>query len=1561
MSMLGKNVQRCTLRTGLALCLLAIQAGATATHTSARPIAAVQAAPIRQPASVTTPKQNHTRLTPDAQAALAAAQPDDRLYVIVRLSNPRVSDSKGEMVRSIVQPYLTLSRLDAIAQRGSMVTALQAEAGAAQQNVMSVLQSPEFQAQADHIRSFWIFNGLALRATPAVIRALAERGDVESIQVDEWRRWVQSEPITHTPTITNFTNLVNAQPSHNFKFANPISMTLNSSLAAEVEPPASGAVTWGVGQIRANQVWNGLGVNGAGIVVASIDSGVDWQHPALRTRYRGYGNGVAFDHQNNWFDTTDEGSSYPVDQESHGTHTMGTIVGLNGVGVAPGALWMACKGLNGNGYGLSSWLHACFQFLLAPNNNPANAPDVVNNSWGSDDGGNNEFRDDVIAMRAAGIFTVFSAGNSGPKPGTVGSPGSFPESIAVGATDSEDEVAYFSSRGPSPIGGIVRPAVSAPGVRVVSTVPGGVYKTLNGTSMAAPHVAGAAALLLSAKPSMDIAATLYTLTSTAVPLSTTIPNNDSGYGRIDVYNAVLSILETGVITGTVYELGGAPIAGALVTATGSTPNGVRKAITTTNAAGHFVMQVPFGMYTASAGAFGFNTSAPVGPRLVITKHVVEFDVNLVEMPTAVVRGRVENVMTNEAVTATVRALGTPKQSLAINGCPPCRYSLDLPAGNYVLEARATGYLVQTRTLSLVACAIVDMDFDLVPVQRVAFVDSGAWYYGSQAGYFREALDALHWAYDEYRIKQIPRDTPTITELLKYDTVVWSAPYDSPGLVGAGKTISEFLGAGKNLMLTGQDVAFFDAGGTSASEAYFLEKISAYVDADDSGSREIQGVPNTLLAGKILTITGGDGADNQEFPDVVGLLNANASKLIGTYRTSIDADPNGAGVYADVCVKHKVAFYSFGFEAINSLSDRIDVLSRTLSAFAQPRPTIGVDLISRDDFYRKSAIGLPGSVVTHVVRVRNIGQASPTSSNLTLSVSGQHWPTQLSNTFLTLKACASTLVTMTTSIPLTATMNDGDEITLTAVAEPIFGADNATSAVASSAVAASAAATTATASLAFLSKTPANILLVDDERFSKSEGKYLEALASRGNLSVDRWDTRQGVGLASSPPITVLKQYSMVIWYNGYDWFDPVSVAEQNILRQYLQGGGRLFLSSQSMLQYTEANAFDRQYLGIGTLDFNDVISRIVGAPGNPIGDGLVGDTLLPFPYNWNLSTAVQPMSGTQVVLRSNSGQPAGLANIGIMRVVAGGQPAQWKTVFMPFAFETLSTTTRVDLMNRVVGWLSWLGDSSLVANTSTVNIGTGVVYTLTLRADANMPSSPTQTVMISVPVAPGLQVISSTLAGFTADNAGSWAGVIRPGEVMTWQFGAVVTTPPQPARVADPLTATLSVAMSPAALHWTHASAVYLNAPQIQTSYSVNPASPVWGGSAVLKLVMRNTGSIPANSLRLTVTVPTGLTLGPASSIVLLLNNATPIPSALGESDLAVQGRQIVWQGSLQAGGELEMSYPISVPRFSARQPLAFFNSVRIEVGGMAQQAETWLVPGTGLFRFPILMRNGRP
>ncbi|WP_179292835.1 S8 family serine peptidase, partial [Bacillus sp. 7884-1] len=201
--------------------------------------------------------------------------------------------------------------------------------------------------------------------------------------------------------------------------------------------------------------------DGAGIVVASIDTGVQWEHPALMEKYRGYNPGDPDqpDHQLNWFDAVG-GKETPYDDLKHGTHTVGTMVGSepdgsNQIGVAPGAKWIAVKAFSDQG-GQDVDLLEAGEWILAPkdvegNPHPELAPDVVNNSWGGGPGLNEWYRPMVQNWRAANIFPVFAAGNAGSAgEGWVASPANYPESLAVAATDDQNALAWFSSRGPAP-------------------------------------------------------------------------------------------------------------------------------------------------------------------------------------------------------------------------------------------------------------------------------------------------------------------------------------------------------------------------------------------------------------------------------------------------------------------------------------------------------------------------------------------------------------------------------------------------------------------------------------------------------------------------------------------------------------------------------------------------------------------------------------------------------------------------------------------------------------------------------------------------------------------------------------------------------------------------------------------------------------------------------------------------------------------------------------------------------------------------------------------------------
>ncbi len=457
-------------------------------------------------------------------------------------------------------------------------------------------------------RSYYILNLIWVKADREVADALAARTDVARIV---------GNPAIHV-----------IEPR-------PISPTAPDLLAAPtgVEP--------GVSNVHAPEVW-AMGFTGQGIVVGGQDTGIQWDHPALKAHYRGWNaTTVTVTHEYNWHDsihTNTHGfnscgvdSPAPCDDYGHGTHTIGTAVGDDGgayqIGMAPGAKFIGCRNMD-NGYGMPTTYIECFEFFLAPypvggtpaQGDPSQAPDVTNNSWvcpPSEGCDVNSLTQAVQAQRAAGILTVASAGNDGSSCSTVSDPPAFYEEVyTVGALNTgTDTIAGFSSRGPIIVDGSNRrkPDISAPGTDTLSAYPVNTYVYLSGTSMAAPHVAGAVALLWSARPWLknQITATeeIFNTSAAHIPnatcdtAGTTWPNNTYGYGRLDVKAAVDAAQLSGTLQGTVTARDtGTPITGMEVQAT----NAAQSFITSTVSSGLYNMQVPADTYTVTTIAPGYS-------------------------------------------------------------------------------------------------------------------------------------------------------------------------------------------------------------------------------------------------------------------------------------------------------------------------------------------------------------------------------------------------------------------------------------------------------------------------------------------------------------------------------------------------------------------------------------------------------------------------------------------------------------------------------------------------------------------------------------------------------------------------------------------------------------------------------------------------------------------------------------------------------------------------------------------------------------------------------------------
>ena len=384
---------------------------------------------------------------------------------------------------------------------------------------------PFLNAQgAVRVRDLWIINGFSAMLPAVAVKQLADQAGIERIDLDSFVQGGRSQrtPAARTPP------LAAAPPTAEMS---PVDVTDRAVVVTRVTPG------WNIAAIHAPELWS-LGHTGKGVVVASMDTGVDLAHPDLRRKWRGGTNG--------WFDPHGEEAT-PYDALGHGTKALGVILGGSALGVAPDARWIAVKLYNADGRARMSDIHLAFQWLMDPDGDPAtvDAPDIVNASWSLTGRGAGrcvlEFSDDIRALRNAGIAVVFAAGNDGPAPGTSSSPGDNPGVLSAGAVDRNLEVARQSSRGPSACDGAVFPRLVAPGVNVRTTdvSHGGLpsYATVSGSSLAAPHVAGVLALLAGAFPAASVAELETALVRAAQDLGDAGADNQYGHGLVDALAA----------------------------------------------------------------------------------------------------------------------------------------------------------------------------------------------------------------------------------------------------------------------------------------------------------------------------------------------------------------------------------------------------------------------------------------------------------------------------------------------------------------------------------------------------------------------------------------------------------------------------------------------------------------------------------------------------------------------------------------------------------------------------------------------------------------------------------------------------------------------------------------------------------------------------------------------------------------------------------------------------------------------------------------------------------------
>ena len=528
-------------------------------------------------------------LSPALESALADTPPDQALSVIVHMSEQAPIAAMNLALR---QEKSTLAK-----RHRDVIHALK-EAATSQDALLAEFDNGAYADDVAGYTSYWISNLVVVKALPAAIEHIAARPDVS---------WVE---LNFTPVLIEPVISAGSAPQDN----------------PELPPNPAIGLAPGIEAVRADEVWYQYGFTGASRLLGSCDTGVDGNHPALADRWRG-ANGHPW--QECWLDVIGGPSDFPSDDGGHGTHTTGTMTGLapnDSIGVAPGAMWIASNVINqGVNSGFDNDVIQTYQWFTDPDGDPEttdDVPDAVCNSWGVNQNfpgyGNCDSRwwNVIDNCEAAGVVTVWAAGNEGPGSSTMRSPAdratTLTNSFSVGAVNATNydfpyPIWSGSSRGPTecavPEPNRIKPEVSAPGVSVYSSVPGGGYQGgWTGTSMATPHVAGVVALMREANPNLDVDSIKNILMESSVDHGSAGEDNAYGWGMLDAMTAVeLVVASLGGINGTVTNgsYGDLPIPGADVQVLGITYSFI------SDENGYYAGNLAAGDYTVQVEMQGF--------------------------------------------------------------------------------------------------------------------------------------------------------------------------------------------------------------------------------------------------------------------------------------------------------------------------------------------------------------------------------------------------------------------------------------------------------------------------------------------------------------------------------------------------------------------------------------------------------------------------------------------------------------------------------------------------------------------------------------------------------------------------------------------------------------------------------------------------------------------------------------------------------------------------------------------------------------------------------------------
>ena len=524
---------------------------------------------------------------------------------------------------------------------------------------------------------------------------------------------------------------------------------------------------------------------------------------------------------------------------------------------------------------------------------------------------------------------------------------------------------------------------------------------------------------------------------------------------------------------------------------------------------------------------------------------------------------------------------------------------------------------------------------------------------------------------------------------------------------------------------------------------------------------------------------------------------------------------------------------------------------------------------------------PGGVISHAVRVRNTGEAG--SDVVELDLVAGAWSTALVEPSpIALGACHSTTISVQVTVPPTIGWHVYDTATLTVRSTVSPGL-------------------TATASL--VSKSPAPVLLVDGSRFYDVGEPYRNALGGAG-IGYDEHRIK-GVWPVAIPTSEMLSTYPMVVWYTAYDWYEALSALEEARLVAYLDGGGRLLLSSQDYLYSRDADSlFARDYLGVFGYNEGVETAKVWGETSHPIGWGL-GPYTLTYSYpNW--SDGLIPADGAQTVFRGEYNLPAAIAQ----------QKDGWRTSFAAFPFEALDAGAAETAIDRSVGWLSWLGGSTWQADRRNVTGNSVVTMTGILRNDG---WADVAVARFSATVPAGLSFVAGSLSPSATyhdpTRTVSWQGSLARNETTAVSFSVQVGSLPPLTQVSFPA----QLGYDDHHLDFERPCILRIDAPDLSgSSLTVEPISSPVGRILTYTLTVRNDGVVDATA-EVSATAPYQAAF-----------TGTLDSGGIGSGD--VVSSVLSWAGPVPAGGQVTLRYHLA-PDDSSDYWLFHLAQVRDQTG----------------------------